>query len=73
MGGGGPYGHGPFGEASGTPVPIDVENFDMLRNRQTADTVAGPQDKQARVNLLNWDGKGKPPGLFPPKKEGDER
>jgi nitrate reductase beta subunit len=43
-----------------------VENFHMLRDRQTADTTAAPEDKQARVNLLNWDGKGRPEGLFPP-------
>jgi nitrate reductase beta subunit len=73
MGGGGPYGHGPFGEASGTPAPIDVENFHMLRDRQTADTMATPENKQGRVNLLNWDGKGTPDGLFPPKTDGGDR
>jgi nitrate reductase beta subunit len=59
--------HGLFGEGSGVPTPIAVENFQMLQDRQTADTLAGPEDKGARVNLLNWDGKGSPPGLFPPK------
>jgi nitrate reductase beta subunit len=63
---------GPFGEASGTPPPIDVENFHMLRNRQTADTIAAPVDKESRVNLLNWDGKGTPDGLFPPRPDGGE-
>jgi nitrate reductase beta subunit len=29
--------------------------------------MAAPPDKGSRVNLLNWDGKGSPPGLFPPK------
>lgn len=57
---------GPFGEGSGRPVPIAVENFQMLQDRQTADTVAAPADKGSRVNLLNWDGKGTPQGLFPP-------
>jgi nitrate reductase beta subunit len=66
-------GSGPFGEASGTPAPIDVETFHMLRGRQTADTVAAPQDKQTRVNLLNWDGKGTPEGLFPPREKEGER
>ena len=47
--------------------PIAVENFQMLQGRQTADTLAGPQDKGTRINLLNWDGKGSPPGLFPSK------
>jgi nitrate reductase beta subunit len=55
-----------FGEGSGTLTPIAVENFQMLKDRQTSDTIAAPSDKRARVNLLNWDGKGAPPGLFPP-------
>ena len=62
-----PVGSGPFGEGSGGPVPIAVENFTMLRNRQTSDTLAAPDDKGSRVNLLNWDGKGTPSGLFPPR------
>jgi nitrate reductase beta subunit len=44
-----------------------VENFHMLRDRQTSDTYASPEDKHTRVNLLNWDGKGTPEGLFPPR------
>jgi nitrate reductase beta subunit len=62
-----PVGSGPFGEGSGAPVPIAVENFTMLRNRQLSDTLAAPDDKASRVNLLNWDGKGSPTGLFPPR------
>jgi nitrate reductase beta subunit len=62
-----PVGSGPFGEGSGAPTPISVENFAMLRERQTSDTIASPDDKAARVNLLNWDGKGMPSGLFPPR------
>ncbi|WP_280438211.1 nitrate reductase subunit beta [Nocardia carnea] len=63
-GGPGMTASGPFGESSGGAAPIAVENFHMLRNRQTADattTVRG----HGRVNLLNWDGKA-PDGLFPP-------
>ena len=56
-----------FGEGSGVPTPIAVENFQMLQDRQTSDSLAGPENKGARVNLLNWDGKGSPPGLFPSK------
>ena len=59
-----------FGEGSGAPTPIAVENFQMLQDRQTSDSLAGPENKGARVNLLNWDGKGSPPGLFPPKGDG---
>ncbi len=58
-------GSGPFGDASGTPTPIAVENYRLLRERQTADTPATPHAETTRVNLLNWDGKGHPPGLFP--------
>ncbi|MDM8084113.1 nitrate reductase subunit beta [Cellulomonas cellasea] len=61
--GGGPA--GPFGAASGRPVRATVETFHALRDRQRAE---GPADQgaPARVNLLNWDGGGAPPGLFPP-------
>jgi nitrate reductase beta subunit len=69
-GGPGMGGSGPFGEGSGAPTPIAVENFQMLQNRQTSDTVATPGDKATRVNLLNWDGKGRPTGLFPPASDG---
>jgi len=66
-GGPGMVGGGPFGEGSGGAAPIAVENFHMLKDRQTTDTIVSPQDKAARVNLLNWDGRGAPSGLFPPK------
>ena len=59
--------HDVFGEGSGTPTPIAVENFQMLQDRQTSDSLADPENKASRVNLLNWDGKGSPPGMFPPK------
>jgi nitrate reductase beta subunit len=69
-GGPGMYQTGPFGEASGTAAPVQVETFHMLRDRQTADGFTDPGDEPRRVNLLNWDGKGKPAGLFPPRKDG---
>jgi nitrate reductase beta subunit len=62
--------HDLFGEGSGAPTPIAVENFQMLQDRQTSDSLAGPEAKSGRVNLLNWDGKGSPGGLFPPKGDG---
>ncbi len=68
-GGPGMGGSGPFGEGSGRTDPIAVENFHMLAQRQTTDTVADPATRKARVNLLNWDGKGLPPGLFPPRSD----
>lgn len=72
---GGPGMQGPFGEASGAVAPIAVENFHALATRQRADTPAGTTDAEApprRVNLLNWDGKGRPAGLFPPRTEEPE-
>jgi nitrate reductase beta subunit len=37
----------------------------MLAGRQLSDTLSAPPTKAQRVNLLNWDGKGAPQGLFP--------
>ena len=71
-GGPGMGGSGPFGEGSGGTSPIAVENFQMLQARQTSDTVVSPDDKASRVNLLNWDGRGAPPGLFPPRGPDDD-
>jgi nitrate reductase beta subunit len=69
-GGPGMGGSGPFGEGSGNQaLPIAVENFQALRTRQTSDTLASPDDKASRINLLNWDGKGTPEGLFPARTE----
>ena len=69
-GGPGMGGSGPFGEGSGgQAMPVAVENFQALRSRQTSDTIAAPDDKDTRVNLLNWDGSGVPEGLFPPRPE----
>jgi nitrate reductase beta subunit len=64
-GGPGMGGAGPLGESSGPPVPVAVENFHALSSRQTADSPNGPSTP-GRVNLLNWDGNGRPAGLFPP-------
>jgi nitrate reductase beta subunit len=46
-------------------TPMAVENFQMLKVRQTSDTLVSGEEKKGRVNLLNWDGKGAPDGLFP--------
>ena len=64
-GGPGMGGAGPFGTSSGRPAPVAVENFHVLQTRQTADSPYGPSTP-GRVNLLNWDGNGRPAGLFPP-------
>ncbi|NUR85982.1 MAG: nitrate reductase subunit beta, partial [Nonomuraea sp.] len=60
---GGPGMQGPFGESSGRPVPVSIESFHGLKQRQ-----AGEEVSHERVNLLNWDGRGTPAGLFPPRK-----
>jgi nitrate reductase beta subunit len=71
---GGPGMGGPFGEASGLPAPVAVETFHGLKDRQTTETLAAPvgpedaSDLRGRINLLNWDGKGLPDGLFPKRK-----
>ena len=58
-----------FGEGSGgAPTPVAVENFRVLQETQSADTLeALPPDNplRGRVNLLNWDGRGMPDGIFP--------
>jgi nitrate reductase beta subunit len=58
-----------LGEGSGVPTPVAVENFRMLKDRQTADSLdnelIGGGSKAGRVNLLNWDGRGLPEGMFP--------
>jgi len=56
-----------FGEASGRPVPVAVETFNALRDRQTSGSAPGETTLRGRVNLLNWDGTGAPSGLFPEK------
>jgi nitrate reductase / nitrite oxidoreductase, beta subunit len=66
---GGPYEQGPFGEASGRGSPVAVETFQALRQRQTSETSVSGQELQGRVNLLNWDGKGTPEGIFPKREE----
>lgn len=59
----------PFGEGSGELTPVAVENFRMLQERQTSDDLVGGGSKRGRVNLLNWDGKGSPRGLFPKRRD----
>ncbi len=68
-GGPGMLDSGPFGETSGRPVPVSVETFHALKDRQGG----GPAGEGgARVNLLNWDGRGTA-GLFPRRtSDGDE-
>jgi hypothetical protein len=51
---------GPFGEASGMPVPVAVETFHALQHRQTGEGMAANAARPSRVNLLNWDGRGTP-------------
>ena len=68
-------GSGPFGESSGGPAPIAVENFHALQQRQTSDELVDAGDAPRRVNLLNWDGKGAASDVMPPRRidDGDTR
>jgi nitrate reductase beta subunit len=66
-GGPGMYDSGPFGESSGGPVPVAVESFHALQHRQTSEGIAVTDERPSRVNLLNWDGRGEPSGIFPDK------
>ncbi|QLQ11084.1 MAG: nitrate reductase subunit beta [Nocardioidaceae bacterium] len=68
----GMYGSGSFGEASGMPVPVAVETFHALKQRQTSEGSAGGEALRGRVNLLNWDGNGTPEGLFPASPPGGQ-
>jgi nitrate reductase beta subunit len=63
----GMYDSAAFGEASGRPVPVAVETFHALRQRQTSEGISSESSMKGRVNLLNWDGVGTPEGVFPPK------
>jgi len=65
-GGPGMYESGPFGQGSGAPVPVAVETFHALQQRQTGAAAGGSGGGgRSRINLLNWDGNGAPAGLFP--------
>lgn len=68
----GMYESGSFGEASGRPVPVAVETFHALKDRQTADQATTSEHLRGRVNLLNWDGNGRPQGLFPESDDHDQ-
>ena len=73
-GGPGMYEAGPFSGGSGVPVPVAVETFHALQQRQRGEAAehggrAGLGDRRSRVNLLNWDGHGAPAGLFPDAKQ----
>jgi nitrate reductase / nitrite oxidoreductase, beta subunit len=63
---------GRFGEASGQPVPVAVETFHALKQRQQTEGVAHAEEMRGRVNLLNWDGRGAPEGMFPPRRTNGE-
>ena len=54
-GGPGMYESGPFGEASGRPVPVAIETYSALKARQRAEEAASADQLQHRVGLLNWD------------------
>jgi nitrate reductase beta subunit len=55
-GGPGMYASGPFGEASGRPVPVAIETYSALKARQQAEEAASADLLSHRAGLLNWDG-----------------
>ena len=48
----GMYGAAPFGEASGRPVPVAVETFHALRQRQTTDEPASSEERSIGKVIL---------------------
>jgi nitrate reductase beta subunit len=52
----GMYESGPFGETSGRPVPVAIETFSALKQRQKAEEAASTEQLHHRTDLLNWDG-----------------
>ena len=62
-GGPGMYESGPFGAAGSEPVPVSVETFHALKQRPGDEATNGKPS--VRVNLLNWDGRQVPAGMFP--------
>jgi nitrate reductase beta subunit len=60
-------------EAIGSDCPVnfdeDLGMEDIPGVGGNADKFVGPGDREhlkGRFNLFNWDGKGRPEGLFPP-------
>ena len=64
-----------FGEGSGSALtPVAVENLRVLQEAQSADSfqeLSAENPLRGRVNLLNWDGKGLPEGIFPKGDRGE--
>lgn len=56
-------------------TPVAVENFQVLKEAQTTERfqeMAADNPLRGRVNLLSWDGKGLPEGIFPSSREDDK-
>ena len=51
----GMYESGPFGEASGRPVPVAIETYSALKARQKAEEAASQATLANRPGMLNWD------------------
>lgn len=48
------YESGPFGEASGRPVPVAIETYSALKAREPK-AAASSEQLHHREGLLNWD------------------
>ena len=63
------------GAGRGSTTPVAVEHFRVLQEAQQADSLAdlaAENPLRGRVNLLNWDGKGTPEGIFPGGHAGED-
>ena len=65
MGGPGSNAAGPYAKTPGMPLNSTVDNYNAMRGEATRGESTGPTTP-GRVNLLNWNGDGAPPGMFPP-------
>src|SRR5437868_4682808 len=57
--------------ATSTGCSLDgVDGVESFHGQPSTGALTDPAERKGRVNLLDWDGSGKPSGLFP-KKDGD--
>ena len=59
----------PVRRGVGRPMPVSSRPSTRCGPGRRATRSPTPAARGARVNLLNWDGKGRPDGLFPPSRD----
>ena len=70
-GGPGMVGSGPFGEGSGSPMPVSVETFHALRDRQTSDRLRRPRRTWRPDQPAQLGRQGSPARVVPAAPRGD--